>query len=207
MAKPDTSIDPRILESAKVEFLANGYNGASLKTICANAAVTTGALYKRYSGKAELFEAVVAPMIYDLEEIVNRKRVLNIEEVSNEELIKAWDMDEEYMLWWFQFLYERYDGFILLLCRSEGSSYSNFSHEWVEKMTVYTYEYFLEAYKRGLTTVMIEKSEMHILLSAFWSIIYEPFILSYTWQEMVTHSNLVCKLFNWYKVLGFESDE
>ena len=63
MSKPDKSIDPRILKSAKEEFLSQGYEKASLKTICANAKVTTGALYKRYKSKEELFTAVVTPTL------------------------------------------------------------------------------------------------------------------------------------------------
>lgn len=35
----------RLLESASREFLSNGYQKASLRTICRNAGVTTGALY------------------------------------------------------------------------------------------------------------------------------------------------------------------
>lgn len=34
MAVADRSIDPRILESARTEFLASGFEKASLKTIC-----------------------------------------------------------------------------------------------------------------------------------------------------------------------------
>ena len=55
MAVADRSIDPRILESARSEFLANGFETASLKSICEGAGVTTGALYKRYKGKEDLF--------------------------------------------------------------------------------------------------------------------------------------------------------
>ena len=51
MAVPDHSIDPRILESARKEFLTYGFEKASLKSICEGAGVTTGALYKRYKGK------------------------------------------------------------------------------------------------------------------------------------------------------------
>ena len=50
MSRPDISIDPKLLESAKEEFLSKGFLEASLKTICDNAGVTTGALYKRYKG-------------------------------------------------------------------------------------------------------------------------------------------------------------
>ena len=59
MAVADRSIDPRILDSARTEFLASGFEKASLKTICEGAGVTTGALYKRYKGKEDLFSAVV----------------------------------------------------------------------------------------------------------------------------------------------------
>ena len=63
MAKPDTSIDPRIMDSAKEEFRTLGFEKASLKSICQRAGVTTGALYKRYAGKEELFRAVVADTV------------------------------------------------------------------------------------------------------------------------------------------------
>lgn len=70
-------------------------------------------------------------------------------------------------------------------------------------MTVSTYDYFREAQKRGLTRVSISMEEMHILLSAFWTTIYEPFIHNYTWEQIEAHSKLVCGLFNWRRVLGF----
>ena len=53
MSVRDTSIDPRILDSAREEFLRKGFIKSDLKTICDNAGVTTGAVYKRYKGKEE----------------------------------------------------------------------------------------------------------------------------------------------------------
>lgn len=54
MSVPDKSIDPRLLESAKAEFLKQGFIKAELKRICENANITTGAVYKRYKGKTLL---------------------------------------------------------------------------------------------------------------------------------------------------------
>lgn len=207
MAKADRSIDPRILASAKKEFLELGFEKASLKSICEQAQVTTGALYKRYKGKEDLFCAVVADTVADLQVILQEKKGSGPEKLSDEALIKAWDMDVSYMMWWFEYLYERHDGFVLLLKCAEGTCYSHFQHDWVEEMTGATYGYYEEAFRRGLTTVKMSRQEMHILLSAFWETIYEPFIHDYTWEQIEKHCLMVCRLFDWYRVFGFPLPE
>lgn len=203
MATRDHSLDQPILESAKREFLSKGFERASLKEICEAVNVTTGAVYKRYRGKEELFATIVAGTVADMEEIVHQKGNLDMKSVSDEQLIEAWNMDEAYMMWWYRFLYERYDDFVLLIKYAEGTRYSNFQHDWVETMTEYTYKFYEEAYRRGLCTVYVDKGEMHILLSAFWTTIYEPFIHGYQLEQIKEHCKLVCKLFNWYQTFGF----
>lgn len=202
MSKPDHSIDPRIMESAKKEFLTCGFEKASLKTICEDAGVTTGALYKRYKGKEDLFCSVVADTVEALDDFVEKRSAAKAYILSDNALIEAWEMGES-MLTWFRYLYEYHDGFVLLISCAGGTRYANFQHDFVEKMTAKTYEYFQEARKRGLTHVNISMEEMHILLSAFWTTIYEPFIHDYTWEQMEAHCKLICGLFNWNQVLGF----
>lgn len=203
MAKPDHSIDPRILDRARQEFLALGFERASLQHICEQAQVTTGALYKRYRGKEDLFCAVVEDTVSDLKAVLAEKSNADLCALPDEALVKAWDMDEDYMLWWFQFLFERRDGFVLLLRCADGTSYANFQHDWVEAMTQASYDYYQEARRRSLTHTSISKEEMHVLLSAFWTTIYEPFIHDFTWEQIESHSKLMCQLFDWYRVLGF----
>lgn len=58
-----------------------------------------GALYKRYSGKEELFSAAVADTVHDLEEVIEQKYLMDKEGISDDELIRAWKMDEGYMMW------------------------------------------------------------------------------------------------------------
>lgn len=206
MSKPDISIDPRILKSAKKEFLTHGFEKASLKTICQDAGVTTGALYKRYKGKEELFCAVVEDTVSALNDFVEKRSSTQACTLTDDMLIKAWEMGES-MMTWFHFLYQYHDGFILLISGTAGTRYANFQHDFVETMTTKTYEYFLEARNRGLTNVDISIEEMHILLSAFWTTVYEPFIHGYTWDQIEAHCKLICNLFNWNKVLGFITPE
>ena len=203
MSVADRSIDPRIMESAKEEFLQKGFLDASLQEICKNAGVTTGALYKRFKGKEELFCALVESTVQDLEEVVRQKSVLPAT-LTDEQLKKAWDMDREYMQWWFDYLYDRYDEMRLLLVFSDGTKYANFEHEWVESMSHTTYAYYKEARRRGLTKTDISEKEMHVMLSSFWTAICEPLIHGFSKEEAGRISDLMCGLFDWYKMLGFE---
>lgn len=204
MSKPDLSIDPRIMESAKKEFLAHGFEKASLKAICEDAGVTTGALYKRYKGKEELFCAVAEETVNALNDFVEMRSSADVSELTDEALIKAWEMDES-MLPWLEYLYRYRDGFVLLISCAAGTRYANFQHDFAETMAIKTHEYFMEAKRRGLTHADISMEEMHILLSAFWTTVCEPFIHGYTWEQMEAHSEIICKLFNWQKVLGFQN--
>ena len=203
MAVADHSIDPRILKSARAEFVKHGFEKSSLKAICDGAGVTTGALYKRYKGKEELFCAVVEQTVADLYAEAKRRGNLDPASMTDEQLIRAWEMESSDMMWWFQYLYERREDFYLLLACSEGTRYSNFQHDWVALLTKATSAFLEEAKSRGLCRNDIEPEELHILLSAFWTTIYEPFIHDFTWPEIQRHCALVCRLFDWYAALGF----
>ena len=98
MAVPDPSIDPKIMESARREFLKTGFEKTMLKDICDGAGITTGALYKRYKGKEELFCAVVEQTVQDLYKVANERGNRDTDALSDSDLIKAWHMDEEDIL-------------------------------------------------------------------------------------------------------------
>lgn len=207
MAVADKTIGPRILESARKEFLEAGYEQASLKQICEMAGVTTGALYKRYSGKEELFFEVVKETVAQMEKIASEKSNRDLREMTDRELYDAWDMKQDYMIWWFRFLYERKEDFVLLIKYAQGTRYSDFQHDWVEKMSVSTYGYYQEAVRRGLVETSLSEKELHALTSAFWTTIYEPFIHDFTWEEVECHSNRVCEFIDWHKTLRFKKRE
>ena len=63
MAQHVLDIRGALLKSGRKEFLAHGFEKASLRAICKKAGLTTGAFYSHFSGKEELFDALVKPMI------------------------------------------------------------------------------------------------------------------------------------------------
>lgn len=134
MAKPDRSIDPRILESAKKEFLTHGYEKASTNVICRNAGVTWGALAKRYAGKNELFCALVAPVAERFKAALNAQQSSfhalpeqQREETALDAKIEAADFVDQ--------IYDHFDEFKLLISCARGSSYENYLDDLVEIVT------------------------------------------------------------------------
>ena len=84
MSNRDTSIDSRLIESARKEFIKKGFIKAELKTICENANVTTGAVYKRYKGKEELFGTVVEKAVATLDNFVSERTDVAFSSMSDE---------------------------------------------------------------------------------------------------------------------------
>ena len=201
MAIPDKSIDPRLLASAQTEFKKHGFLKAELKTICENADITTGAVYKRYKGKEDLFCAVVEDVANELYSFVESRSDIDFSALSDDEIYHSWMMTYESMMPLFKMLYKHRDTFSLLIDKAAGTRYENFSHEYVTKMS-YAYEqFYAEAYKRGLARAEVSRDEFHVLLSSFWTCICEPIIHKMSWEQIKEHCRIVCRFFNWQKVI------
>jgi AcrR family transcriptional regulator len=203
MSKPDTSIDPRILESAGKEFLSCGFEKASLNSICANAGVTTGAFYKRYPGKAKLFDALVAPVLREIDGFFEQVERKDYQFLDDGALQTMWDMSVKTHEQWIEFLYERYDSMKLLLSCSEGTSHSNFVHQVASRNTKQTMDFLKEIKRRGLPANDIGEDELHILLSAYWSSIFEVIVHDFSKEKALSYAHTLTKFFNWQAVFGF----
>ena len=197
MSVRDTSIDPRLLESARKEFMERGFLKAELKTICDNAGVTTGAVYKRYRGKEELFRAVVQETADMLDSFIALRRGIDFARMTDEEVRTTWIMNEKSILEMFRMLWDIREGFVLLLEKSAGTVYENYGHDFALRMTEAYMQYYRETKKRGLAEAEISETEMHMLCSSFWMAVYEPFIHGMTWQEIQEQCRVLCRCFDW----------
>lgn len=204
MSVRDTSIDPRLLQSAREEFMKKGFIKADLKTICDNAGVTTGAVYKRYKGKEELFGAVVSDTLAVLDEMIESRTDIDLSVLSDDEIRNMWFMNEEYTLGMFGVFWNVRDDLFLLLSRSSGTIYENYGHEFADRMTESYMKYYREAVKRGIAKADIKKKEMHILCTSFWVSIYEPFIHRMSRKEIEEHCKIICRYFDWASCIGIK---
>ncbi|MBQ1312414.1 MAG: TetR/AcrR family transcriptional regulator [Blautia sp.] len=207
MSVPDKSIDSRLLSAAKSEFLKKGYKLSSLTDICKEAGVTTGALYKRYAGKEELFSALVSDTVQELTEYVAGIEKTDLTNLTDRELYHSFSMPVENTRKWLRFLYDRRECFTLLIRCASGTRYENFHQDWTEKMNLMDYKYYQEARRRGLVEREITAEELHVLTFSIWALCYEPFLLDFTWEQFERHAQTIHHFINWYDALGFKKPE
>ena len=125
----------KLIESAKKEFLEKGYAKASLRSICADAGVTTGALYFFFENKEDLFSAIVDPPLNGLKNILFQHFRDDVEEMSGIDSLDDVDMDHsEISDRIVGYIYENYDSFMLLLNASENTVYENVVDEFVSML-------------------------------------------------------------------------
>ena len=197
MSIRDTSIDLRLIESARKEFMEKGFIKAELKTICNNANITTGAVYKRYKGKQELFGAVVEKAVATLDSFVSERTDVDFSSMSDEEVKNTWIMNEKYILDVFKILWDIREDFVLLLEKSAGTIHENFRHDFAFRMTHAYKQYYQEAKKRNIARADITDEEMQVLCTIFGTSVYEPFMHKMSWKEIKEHCKVLCRFVDW----------
>ena len=207
MSLPDKSIDPRLLSAAKDEFLKKGFEKASLTDICKAAGVTTGALYKRYSGKEDLFSALVSDTVQDMTAYVAQIERVDLTDLTDRELYDSFSMQTETNRRWLRFLYDHREGFTLLIRCSSGTRYENFHQDWTEKMNALDMKHYQEARRRGLVARDLTEDELHVLTYAVWALYYEPFFLGFTWDQMERHAETIHLFADWHSALEMKKPE
>ena len=163
--KKDAGYEKRdlLIEAAKKEFLEKGYNKASLRKICADAGVTTGALYFFFKNKEELFSEIVDGPLKGLKELVIDHFRQDTEYMSGLDAlneIRLDHSDESDMF--IEYIYRYRDSFMLILNSSENTVYENSVDEFVEMleksvpammsgMKGYTYDEYMSHWMAHLT--------------------------------------------------------
>lgn len=128
----DKATKEKLLACAKQEFLEKGYMKASLRSICKKANVTTGALYFFFENKGDLLSTLVKDTLNGLMEQVSAH--LHMEIDTNAQTAMEGDASEDIRAAKeiLHYLYQHYDLVLILLTKSQGSTYENITDRFVE---------------------------------------------------------------------------
>lgn len=192
-----------ILDAAREEFLDNGFEKASLRKIAKKADLTTGAIYSYFSDKNKLYEGVVgevAESFYD-----NYVRVQSefekIDDMQKKDEMP--DYTKAAMKEMIAFIYDNYDIFKLLVCKSEGTSYDNFVHRLIEVEEVQTIKFIDKMRDMNCLKYYPSKQLVHILCGGLVTGIFDvvvhdiPVDQAYNYLEKMRQYHTA----GWYDIL------
>ena len=171
MKQPDTW--ERILRIAKKEFLQKGFKGASLQSIVSQAGFTKGAFYGYYPNKAALFDDLVSAAAEGLRERFKAAQQAHFELIPEGRAAVSWRLSGEFLQQFIQYIYDHFDEFKLITCRSEGTKYANYVQELAE-MEISVSEQYLETLRQKEKLIGSISRELHSMMTgAFFNAVFE----------------------------------
>lgn len=207
MAESSIETKRRLLESAKKEFLEKGFMGASLRTIAANAGMTTGAMYRHFKNKDDFFCTLVDGSIEVVKNAImqeNDALKSNINPISKEheeEETKIFTMLLDY-------IYSNFDTFTLLLTKAAGSTHENFLEEMCDLYTKRCVETFNMMYEKKYIEHRVDAMIVHIIASSMINSFVEIILHKIPKQEATAFIKNIRDLFHFgtLHVMGISAE-
>lgn len=191
------------LEAGKKEFLAHGFQGASLRDIAASLGVTTGAIYRYYTDKAELFSALVEKPARELEERYRAAQKEFADQPLQDQLTELPEVSDENS-WIMEFIYDNFDAFKLIVCCSAGTGYEHYLDTLVE-IEANSGRALLERMEEaGQQIHQIDDALIHIVSSALFNGIFETVRHDMPRDKAFVYLNDLKEFYSagWFKLLG-----
>ena len=151
-----------LLQCAKKEFMEKGYSKASLRSICKEAGVTTGALYFFFQDKDDLFCSLVSDSMMRIMKLIKEHQELEENEAKEEILASNHDMESERILVevLVHEMYRNRDEMLLLVNGAQGSSLENAVDRSIDEMDAHKL-HLARATCQELGIPMLEENLVH----------------------------------------------
>jgi hypothetical protein len=111
-----------------------------------------------------MFAALVEPAYEGLKKTFFQIADQDIGIMENSFHEEAWDENEE-TVWTIQYIYEHYQAFKLLICKSQGTRFENFTHELVLLEEESTIKYMRKLKKLGIRINRVPKKELLLFVT------------------------------------------
>lgn len=195
----------KILEFGKRHFIEYGFEKSSLRDICKDACVTTGAFYRHFNDKNELFEAIVSPVANKIISNFFDYEKASIDSVKTKQNAKVAQVHVEGTIETAMFLFDNKEIYSLIINGSYGTSYENF----LEKLTGMEDDARIKMQKISLeadtSSEKISDKGFHIINHAHFLALTEAVLHSENKQELLENARLVSCFFSggWENIRGY----
>lgn len=193
----------KIVKAAFKEFMTYGFNDASMRRIASECGMSASGIYKHFPSKEDMFAALVEPAYTGLKEIYYLKRNDQFEALKDKKADSILESDGDTVCA-MKFIYDNFNAFKLLICRSQGTRYENFAHELASLEEKSTIEYLRRVKEKGIDINRITKKEIHLIVTANINALFETVVHDFSRKDALLyakHFDDYC-VGGWKKLLG-----
>ena len=195
----------KILDSGKLNFLSYGFERANLRKICKDAGVTTGAFYRHFEDKNELFNALVDPLVSMIVSNFQNYETFSIQNIETNQKENVAKVHVDGTIETALFLFRNKEIYNLLINCSYGTKYADFLEQLtnmesntrirIQKFSSEKSEVFNEISDKGF----------HIINHAHFLALTEVVLHSDNEQELIENARLVSEFFSagWKSIRGY----
>lgn len=203
MPKDKSASHIKVLKAIRDEFIEKGYEEASIRSIAQRADMSSAGLYRHYKDKEDMFAAVVQPLIEQMKEWMERHTKQQYSLVDKNEGKDAL-YGENLTNLIIEVIFPNKAEFKLLLSQAKGSRYENFIHDFVKEQQGELAGAIHYMKEQGYPACELDEEELHMLLSAYVSAVFEPIIHDYSEEKTKKSLKTINEFFmpGWVKIMG-----
>lgn len=190
MPRDKTENHGKIVEAAFEEFKRYGYEDASMRRIASACGMSASGLYKHFPSKEEMFASLVQPALDGLMELYHQIEKEYFDELSASKKAEMSNSKGE-LVRAMEYIYDHFDEFELIICKSKGSVYENFKHDIAVLEEKVTLKYMEEIRKNGIPVKKINKKEFHLLVTACIEALFQAVTHGFSRKEAVHFAGTV----------------
>jgi len=192
-----------IIDAAMTEFLEYGFNDASMRRIASAAGMSASGLYKHFANKEDMFSALVEPAYQGLLDLFCRE-VAGQEQFIGKGDLFSWESGNDAKLA-VGYIYDHFDAFRLIVCKSKGTKYENFLHDFavLEEQTTLSFMETLK--KQGVKINDFRIKELHLLTTANINAVFQAVDHNFTREEAMHYADTLDRFFfrAWREFFGY----
>ena len=204
MPKDKTQSHKLIMKIAKEEFLSQGYEKTSMREVAGKAGLTVGALYKHFSGKEEMFSAIVDP-VYDKFVKLCKKQTETAKRLLLSKGMEGFELGSAHgTMQTLKFIYRYFGEFQMMFQAPKGSRYADIRERMVQMETESSEEIFEIIYGKEKEAFYLPDNVMHIFFTMSLTPLFEIIEHGYLYKDAVSIMSVLSDAQNyaWRRLIG-----
>lgn len=204
MRIPNEKLAAELLEAGKKEFLELGFQGASMRSIAASLGVTTGALYRYYTDKEAMFDALVEEPAKVLETSYREQQQNYADQSLQSQLDGLPEISDGSAAWMMNYIYDHFDAFKLIACCSAGTRYEHYIDTLIDIESESGRRLIDRMKEEGVPVQEMDDELIHILSSALFNGMFETVRHDMPREKAMQHMCSLRDFYSagWFKILG-----